>query len=38
MALRGHHETMSSVNKGNFLELLQVRTKHKGKDTEKILN
>ncbi|XP_054711260.1 zinc finger MYM-type protein 1-like [Uloborus diversus] len=32
LALRGHDETMSSLNKGNFLELLQLRAKDKGVD------
>lgn len=35
LALRGHDETMSSVNKGNFLELLQIRSRDKGEDIAK---
>ncbi|KAK2494584.1 hypothetical protein MC885_007947 [Smutsia gigantea] len=38
LPLRGNDQSISSVNKGNFLELLEIRAKDKGKEIFRLTN
>uniref|UniRef100_A0ABI7ZHD6 TRASH domain-containing protein n=1 Tax=Felis catus TaxID=9685 RepID=A0ABI7ZHD6_FELCA len=38
LSLRGNDQSISTVNKGNFLELLEIRAKDKGEEVFRLLN
>uniref|UniRef100_A0A673TGJ0 Zinc finger MYM-type containing 1 n=2 Tax=Suricata suricatta TaxID=37032 RepID=A0A673TGJ0_SURSU len=38
LSLRGNDQSISTVNKGNFLELLEIRAKDKGEEIFRLLN